>query len=103
MAINLLPQDCIVVTPLIPKIAEEIDGKIIDPQYLSRHVMFDDLIDEEFSLYNRPHTDIIEIFEYMKSYIFPIFDRDFKKFIVGGCSAGANFSSLFAVLPIPEA
>jgi hypothetical protein len=98
LAISLLPPDCIVVTPSIPKLSEEIAGRIIDPQCLCRNVLFDHLIDPTFALYNRPDKEILKIFEYLKVFVFPIIQKTFNSFVVGGFSAGGNFSSLFSVL-----
>lgn len=92
----MLPADCIVVTPLIPKLSE--GARIIDPQCLCRNVMFDDLIDPSLALYNRPDREVLEIFAYLREFVFPPLGLDLDTFAVGGMSAGGNFASLFSVL-----
>jgi hypothetical protein len=98
LALRLLPVDCVVVTPLIPKMTAEEIGRVIDPQCLCRNVMFDDLIDPAFGVYNRPDLEILKILRYLKEFIFPIIGTDFDSFAAGGFSAGGNFCSLFSVL-----
>ena len=61
LAISVLPDDCVIVTPLIPKINEGLDGRTIDPQCLCRNVLFDDLIDPKLEVYNRPDKEVFKI------------------------------------------
>jgi predicted esterase len=98
LALQLLPPDCIVVTPMIPKVVAAEGGRVIDPQCLSRNVMFDDLIDPAFEIHNRPDREVLKIFAYLEDFFFPVLGRQFNRFGVGGFSAGGNFASLFAVL-----
>jgi hypothetical protein len=98
LALQLLPSDCMVVMPIIPKITAEEGERIIDPQCMSRNVMFDDLIDPALELYNRPDQEVFKIFVYLEDFFFPLLGRRFDRFCVGGFSAGGNFASLFAVL-----
>lgn len=94
----LLPGDCIVVMPLIPKISNAADKKIVDPQCLCRNVLFDDLIDPRLVTYNRPDKEVLKIFSYLQEFVFPVLGVTFDRFSVGGFSAGGNFALLFSVL-----
>lgn len=98
LAVSLLPQDCIVVTPLIPKVPDGVNGRVVDPQCLSRSVLFDDLLDPELALYNRPDKEVLKIFDYVGEYVLPVLDLTCDRFMLGGFSAGGNFASLFAAL-----
>lgn len=98
LATNLLPGNCILVTPVIPKVDNTINKKIIDPQCLCRNVMFDNLIDPSLFIYNRPDKEVLKIFAYLQKFVFPVLGVSFDQFDVGGFSAGGNFASLFSVL-----
>ena len=97
-AISVLPDDCIVVTPLIPKASEEVDGRSLDPQTLCRNVLFHDLLDPRLEVYNRPDKEVFKILAYLTKFVFPVLRIAVDRFMVGGFSAGGTFASLFAML-----
>ena len=92
LAISILPDDCIVATPLIPKIHDGLDGRTIDPQSLCRNVLFDELLDPKLEMYNRPDREVLKIFNYLAQMVFPALRISVNQFLVGGFSAGAIFA-----------